>query len=421
MKTDRYAGVFEGLFGFYAGREAGIPVIPPEHVYFSLTNRCNLKCKMCSVAGSGRGAYEMEPDEVCAIIRQIKALGVRHLILSGGEVLLRRDLKEIVSFAVSSGIEMVDVITNGTLLNEENISFLTEAGLNHLTISLDGLRRVNDNIRGEGVFDKAEEAMDILNRVKQERQKDKPTLGINFTVMDRNIEDMLPMLDFASGKNCNIVVFQPVLFDNVKMNVKQKSPLWPCGERLKLLEDNLKKLLELKRDPGQSPVIYTSGQVLSSMPAYFRGRLSTGRFGCYEGIKRMVITAGGQVWSCLGIYGDARKDDLADIWVSAAARRVREKAKRCRRHCLQDCVYFPASVAEEAVRVIVGAPQEEKTLAIASLKKALERVDTALTEAPAGFIQRIRSRNALGSLKAQIRASGVLSPGNARQNNVAHR
>ena len=417
MKMDRYARIFEGLFGFYVGREAGIPVIPPEHVYFSLTNKCNLKCRMCSVSGSGSGAYEMGAEEICGIIRQVKALGVRHLILSGGEALLRRDLREIVSFSVSSGIEMVDIITNGTLLNEETASFLVDAGLNHLTISLDGLRRVNDNIRGEGVFDKVEAAMDILNRVKMEKKSGKPTLGINFTVMDRNIEDMLPMMDFAGGKNCNIVVFQPVLFDNVKMNVKQKSPLWPCGERLKLLEGNLKKLLELKRNPGQSPMIYTSGQVLSSMPAYFRGRLSAGSFGCYEGIKRIVITASGQVWSCLGIYGDARKNNLADIWVSAEARRIREKAKRCRRHCLQDCVYFPDSVAEEAVRVIAGAPEEEKHQAIASLKDALERVDVALAGVPAGLIKRMRSRSALGSLKAEIKSSGVWKTADLQRHN----
>ncbi len=406
MNKIGYSVLFEELFGFYAGREIGVPLVPPEHVYFSLTNRCNLKCRMCSV--SGGGDCEMGTGEVCAIIRQVKDLGVRHLILSGGEALLRRDLKEIVSFSVSCGIEMVDVITNGTLLNEETADFFVKEGLNHLTVSLDGLRKNNDHIRGEGVFDRVEAAMDILNRVKKTRGRRNPTLGINFTVMDRNVEDMLPMLDFARGKECNIVVFQPVLFDNVKMHVKQKSPLWPCGDKLRLLEGNLKRLQELKRDPGHSPMIYTSGQVLSSMPAYFRGRMPAGRIGCYEGIKRMVITSGGQVWSCLGVYGDARREKLADIWVSAPARRVRKKARRCRRHCLQDCVYFPSSVAEEALKVVAGAPDEEKGLAASSLEAVLEKTGTALAAADAGFLGKIRGRNALGSLKAEIRSAGVM-------------
>lgn len=406
MNGKDYSVIFEELLGFYAGREAGAPVLPPEHVYFSLTSRCNLRCKMCSVAGNG--AYEMPLEEVCAVIRQIKDLGVRHLILSGGEALLRPDLKRIISFAVSSGIEMVDVITNGTLLNEEIITFFVEEGLNHLTVSLDGLRRNNDHIRGDGVFDRAEAAMDILNRVKKDRGRRTPTLGVNFTVMDRNVEDMLPILDFARGKECNIVVFQPVLFDNVKMSVKQKSPLWPCGEKLRLLEKNLQILQEMRQTPGHSPMIYTSGQVLSSMPAYFRGKLPTGGIGCYEGIKRMVITSGGQVWSCLGVYGDARRESLADIWVSRAARRVREKARRCRRHCLQDCVYFPDSVAEEAVKVVAAAPEEEKTLAAASLGRAFEKIGAALASGPAGFIGKMHGRKVLSSLKTDIMSSGAL-------------
>jgi len=409
MSKNRYSVIFEELFGFYAGRETGVPLVPPEHVYFSLTNRCNLKCRMCSVYGGGDG--EMETGEVCAIIRQVKELGVRHLILSGGEALLRRDLKEIVSFSVASGIEMVDIITNGTLLNEETADFFVKEGLNHLTVSLDGLRKNNDHIRGEGVFDRVEAAMDILNRVKKTRGRRNPTLGINFTVMDRNVEDMLPMLDFAGGKECNIVVFQPVLFDNVKMHVKQKSPLWPCGEKLRLLEENLKRLQELKSDPRHTPMIYTSDQVLSSMPAYFRGRVSAGRIGCYEGIKRMVITSVGQVWSCLGIYGDARREKLADIWVSASARRVREKAKRCRRHCLQDCVYSPSSVAAEAFKVVAGAPEEEKALAAASLESGLEKTGAALAAAGAGFIGKIRGRNALDALKAKIRSADATEGG----------
>lgn len=419
MSADRYSVIFERLLGFYAGKETGVPVVPPEHVYFSLTNRCNLRCKMCSVAGNG--AYEMTPEEVCGIIRQVRELDVRHLILSGGEALLRPDLKEIISFSLSSGIEMVDVITNGTLLNEETIAFFVKEGLNHLTVSLDGLRRNNDYIRGDGVFDRAEAAMDILNRVKKTQGRRIPTLGINFTVMDRNVEDMLPMLDFARGKECNIVVFQPVLFDNVKMNIKQKSPLWPCGEKLRLLEKNLEILQEMKQTPGHSPMIYTSDQILSSMPAYFRGKLPPGGIGCYEGIKRMVITSGGQVWSCLGVYGDARRDSLRDIWFSAAARRVREKAGRCRRHCLQDCVYFTDSAAEEAVKVVADAPEEEKATAAASLEKAFEKISSSLASGPAGLFGKMHGRKVISSLKTKIMSSGALKDRSGKRKSGACR
>ena len=403
---DNQRDLFEGWLGFYIGRETSCPVVPPEHVYFSLTNRCNLRCKMCSVSESGNGAYEMSLEEIKEIIRQIKSLGVRHLILSGGEVMLRGDIREIIDFSISCGIEMVDIITNGTLLDAPTLEYFISAGLNHLTISLDGLRRSNDYIRGEGVFAKAEAAMEILKQLKMRKQAERPTLGINFTIMDRNIEDILPMVDFASGKKCNIVVFQPVLFDNVKMHIKQRSPLWPSGERLQLLEQSLRKLRELKTGQASEPMIYTSDPVLNAMPAYFRGRMPLGRLGCYEGIKRMVITSSGQVWSCSGIYGDARKESLLSIWKSSAALQMREKAKRCKRHCLQDCVYFPASIFEEAKKVFSAVPRgEQREQLLISLDKTLGDFEKELGYSYSGIFQRIHGRRIINSVRTVIKSA----------------
>ena len=337
---------FEEKLGFYAGRLISHPLIPPEHVYFSLTNRCNLRCKMCNIPkDSSRAEDELTISEVKNIILQIKDIGIKHLIFSGGEPFLRKDLIEIVEFAITQKIKMVDIITNGVLFNDYIIERLIKARLNHITISLDGFKNTNDEIRGKGVFDQAENKIDRLNYYKAKYNSSLPTLGINFTIMDNNIDSILPMIEFARSKKCNIIVFQPVLFNNTKMYEKRGDILWPSENSVLKLKDSLKKVVNLK-DTLKDLCIYTDTSILEVIPDYFKGKRPRGNFKCYEGIKRIVITFDGKIWSCVGIYGDLRKNSLRRIWLSKEAAEIRKKVKKCKAHCLQDCVYFPSDIAE---------------------------------------------------------------------------
>ena len=128
----------EVLLGYYTSRVIARPLIPPEHVCFSLTNRCNLRCKMCEVSKSSTSQEsELSTEKVKDIIMQIRGMGINHIIFSGGEPLLRKDLAEIIKFAHENNIQMVDLITNGTLLDDAIMKELVEAGLNHFGISVD--------------------------------------------------------------------------------------------------------------------------------------------------------------------------------------------------------------------------------------------------------------------------------------------
>jgi MoaA/NifB/PqqE/SkfB family radical SAM enzyme len=246
--------------------------------------------------------------------------------------------------------------------------------LNHITISLDGLSQINNQIRGDAAFEKAEENIDKLNYYKSEHKSFFPTVGINFTIMDRNIEDILPMVEFARAKKCNIVVFQPVLFNNIRMYEKKKNVLWPSGANIVKLQEIIKEVIKLKNSL-EDIYIYTDTRVLEMLPDYFKGKKAGKDFKCYEAIKRIVITYDGILWSCVGTYGDLKKNTLKEIWFSDAAIGVRNKVKGCREHCLQDCVYFPSNILEQAkifLKKINCLSQEEKVKVKNSLS---ERID----------------------------------------------
>lgn len=334
----------EDMVGFYASRIIAYPLIAPEHVYFSLTNRCCLRCIMCDIPKSSSGQEnEVTTPEAKKIIQQIKELGVRHLILSGGEPLLRKDILELIDFSKEAGIAWVDIITNGTLIDDDCAQKLVKSGLNHITVSLDGLLEANDQIRGKGSFSKSSAAIDKLNFYKEKLNLKGPSIGINFTILNKNIGDILKITEFARNKKCNTVVFQPVLVSNVSMQERKRSDLWPLARELNLLENNIRKLVEIK-EKGKDMFIYTDPVVLKAIPDYFRGRRPGKRFKCYEGIKRIVITSEGKLWSCTGIYGDLRKDNLKKLWYSQQMQKIRKNVKKCKTHCLQDCVYFPMDI-----------------------------------------------------------------------------
>ena len=130
----------------------------PIKIYLDVTTRCNLRCKHCyfyhHLTGKGE---DMNIEKVKLIIDKIDKKGIPLLCLLGAEPFMREDIPEIVEYASKKGI-LIDVITNGTLLNEKKILELKKAGICRLVISLDGAdAKTHDSIRGEGSFKKTVE------------------------------------------------------------------------------------------------------------------------------------------------------------------------------------------------------------------------------------------------------------------------
>ncbi|CCC80967.1 7-carboxy-7-deazaguanine synthase QueE [Thermoproteus tenax] len=73
---------------------------------------CNLRCSWCDTKSSWDGGVEMETEEVLA---ELKRMGVRHLVVTGGEPLLwKRELVPLVKELKSEGW-YIEVETNGTI------------------------------------------------------------------------------------------------------------------------------------------------------------------------------------------------------------------------------------------------------------------------------------------------------------------
>ncbi len=91
---------------------------------FEITFKCNLRCVHCYIPDYS-GAGEMSTGEIRRILSEIADEGCLWLLLTGGEVLSRRDFPEIYLDAKRLGF-LITLFTNGTLLDERIADLLAE-------------------------------------------------------------------------------------------------------------------------------------------------------------------------------------------------------------------------------------------------------------------------------------------------------
>ena len=136
----------------------------PYGVNLELTARCNLDCRHCyHVVTSGP---EMETAEVIHLLDDCARLGTMELTLTGGEPLIREDLKEIIVHAVESAGFSVKLFSNLTLLEPSIIDVLASIPLNAVETSLLGPNAgTHDELTGlTGSFDATINAIVLLKK-----------------------------------------------------------------------------------------------------------------------------------------------------------------------------------------------------------------------------------------------------------------
>ena len=109
--------------------ELGIPL----SVQLDLTYRCNERCVHCYLDHEDHG--EMTTAEIKHLLDEMAAAGVLFLILSGGEIFLRKDFFEILEYARKL-MFAVRLKTNAILVREREAERLRELAIENIQISI---------------------------------------------------------------------------------------------------------------------------------------------------------------------------------------------------------------------------------------------------------------------------------------------
>ncbi len=115
---------------------AGKWIMRPPYLEITVTDRCNSDCIMCPIQVHA-GNTDIDTKLCYKIMDEAAAIGIRKIILTGGEPLLFSDIFDIIVYAKKIGFGYAHMFTNGSLLSQNNAERLMKAGLDSLTVSID--------------------------------------------------------------------------------------------------------------------------------------------------------------------------------------------------------------------------------------------------------------------------------------------
>jgi sulfatase maturation enzyme AslB (radical SAM superfamily) len=102
---------------------------PLDFLWIEVTGRCNLRCIHCYAEADGHHPRGLPTRVLTDALDEAAEMGCRNLQLTGGECTLRPDLRDLITHARSRDFEMVEIFTNGTLLDESLVEFLARTGV----------------------------------------------------------------------------------------------------------------------------------------------------------------------------------------------------------------------------------------------------------------------------------------------------
>ncbi len=117
---------------------------------------CDAKCIFCNYKFGVRKKNLLSVDEFRTIAHSCAAMGYEHLDLTslGGEILVHKDIIEIITIAKTVGFKSVGSYTNGILLHRFNIQDFLQSGIDTLLISFPGFdKNVYEQVFGVDKYD----------------------------------------------------------------------------------------------------------------------------------------------------------------------------------------------------------------------------------------------------------------------------
>jgi radical SAM protein with 4Fe4S-binding SPASM domain len=267
----------------------------PRSAYLHVTQRCNLDCVGCYSFDDYRNTL-LDPtfEQLTKAISELAKVGVKSLVISGGEPFLREDLPELVAYAKTvGGIETINIATNGTMLSREALERLAPF-VSRISVSFDGASAFSvAHIRGKQRFDALVDATRLIQELGIPAQ-------ITPTVHANNIDEVGQYLTLSKelGALLSYSLFTGSCSDPVVKG------LLPRKEQL--------------RELGETVFSQSSGASSPVQDSPLAVNLSVARK-CGAGKETLSVAADGTLYPCHMLHlkecrlGNLFYDDITDI------------------------------------------------------------------------------------------------------------
>ncbi|MEM3486367.1 MAG: radical SAM protein [Candidatus Methanomethyliaceae archaeon] len=294
-----------------------------------LTNRCQMNCKHCFYASGNlfRKEDELSTAQFMRIIGRLAEAGIRYIAFTGGEPLLRRDIWQLMSFALDKGLK-IHLLTNGLLLSHQKAEWLAEHGV-QIQISLDGSTPMTyNNIRGFG-FDRVIRNIEMLADAGCH-------VAVSIVPMKENLDEIPDIIEFASSMG--VRTFHLSLLERSGRAEQIYQEVRPSDEELVHL---CKHLYETYYGSGASKIELP---FLDVMIAKLYN--PPNRHACKIGREVIAISWDGNLYPCSGLVDERHKigsllsSDLMELYYSPRMNYVREQTMTHRIEKCRDCPFI---------------------------------------------------------------------------------
>lgn len=282
---------FKAFLNTISTRARALPV-----VILYVTEGCNLKCVTCSYRKPLPG--ELSFEEISALAINLKKFGLRHIVYSGGEPLLRRDFPQICGLFTNNGIKQT-LLTNGLLL-EKRMPELQNV-FTEIIVSIDGAdAEVHNRIRGVNSFD-------IILAGITAAVSAGENVSIRSVLQKQNYRALPQFIDMARKAGVKRISFLAADVSGEaygresKGTVENESEIALNQDETAELRVIINEMAVKNKSDFDSGFISESPQKLLGLAEYYDALNGTGRFPktlCNAPMVSLVITSTGNIHPC---------------------------------------------------------------------------------------------------------------------------
>ena len=210
----------------------------PWLILMDPTSACNLHCTGCWAAEYGN-KLNLTFEEMDNVVKQGKELGVYFYMFTGGEPLVRK--ADLIRLCEKHNDCAFLSFTNGTLVDQAFCDELKRIGNLYLAISLEGFSEVNDLRRGNGVFGKVMNAMDLL-------KQNGLVFGTSICYTSKNCETVTSeeFVDLMIEKGCRYAMY----FHYMPVGNDASLELLPSPEQRTYIKDRVREIRNMTTGKG---------------------------------------------------------------------------------------------------------------------------------------------------------------------------
>ena len=196
------------------------PLGLPYTIMIEPNNICNLQCPLCPTGARTlkRPLGQMEIDTFKKIVDDVGDYTIHLRLWNWGEPLLNKKLYDMIKYAKKKKI-FINISTNGTFLNENNVKEIVDSGLDEMIVSVDGAtQETYEKYRIGGKLDIILRGIKLLTEAKKERNSKIPYINLQFILMSHNEHEINDIRKIANELGVNALTFKSVGVMDVELN-----------------------------------------------------------------------------------------------------------------------------------------------------------------------------------------------------------